>query len=79
MFLYSQLTELIWSKSRNLFGPNHGTYLVQITTIINSNFVTEDNYKTWFAPNEKMIHILEKHENEQLICNLGDDFYTNSN
>ena len=41
---------------------NLNLFVRNIEFKFNNNFVTDDNYKTWFTPNEKMIHILEKHE-----------------
>ncbi|MFK5882981.1 MAG: hypothetical protein QM489_01425 [Candidatus Izemoplasma sp.] len=79
------ISRIVWLRDYVLsYMEKHGVYTdvheqPQITTIINNNFVTDDNYKTWFAPNEKMINILEKNESEQLLCKLGDDFYTNRN
>ncbi len=77
------ISRIVWLRDYVLsYMEEHGVYTdvheqPQITTIINNNYVTDDNYKTWFTPNEKMIHILEKHEREQLLCELGDDFYEN--
>lgn len=58
----------------------HGIYMdtfeqPQITTIINDNFVTDDNYKTWYKPNNEMAKILESFEDSQTICPLDDDYF----
>lgn len=79
----AMISRIVWLRDYVLsYMEEHGVYTdvheqPQITTIINNNYVTNDNYKTWFTPNEKMIHILEKHESEQLLCKLDDDYYSN--
>ncbi len=81
----AMISRIVWLRDYVLsYMEKHGIYAnvheqPQITRIINNNLVTEDNYKTWFTPNEKMIDILVKHENEQLLCKLDDDYFFNRN
>ena len=57
----AMISRIVWLRDYVLsYMEEHGVYTdvheqPQITTIINNNYVTDDNYKTWFTPNEKMI------------------------
>lgn len=75
----SHISRLVWLRDYVLsYMEDHGVYVdsfeqPQITTIINDNFVTDDNYKTWYKPNYKMAEILELFEESQSTCILDDD------
>jgi hypothetical protein len=77
----SHISRLVWLRDYVLsYMDEHGIYMdafeqPHITTIINDNFVTDDNYKTWYKPNHEMAKILESFEDSQTICPLDDDYF----